>query len=119
MRKLMMICAVACLPAAVGAENRAAVLQVGAGNYQSLIQSGENVAVVAQVGTSNNSEIVQNGSNNVAAVAQIGDSHTRAVVQDGERLGYGSIQANGTVTGSYSGTGGNGFTSTTLDLDVE
>jgi hypothetical protein len=100
------------------AENRAAIMQMGIGNMQSTFQAGSNTAVVVQVGVENDVELAQNGEGNVAAIAQVGENHSRTVVQDGDRLGYGSIQANNALTGSFSQTGGNSFTSITGELDI-
>lgn len=119
MKVLLLIGAMACIAGAATAENKLQVVQIGVDNMQSTLQSGRNTAAVVQAGTENNVSLVQNGNDNVAGIAQIGAGHTRTVVQDGDRLGYGSIQASSNLTGSFSRTGGNAFTSTTADLDAQ
>jgi hypothetical protein len=119
MKVLFFTGAMACLAVAATAENQIQVVQIGVGNMQSTLQSGSNTATVIQAGTENNVSLVQNGSDNAAGIAQVGADHTRTVVQDGDRLGYGSIQASSHLTGSFSQTGGNMFTSTTAELDAQ
>lgn len=118
MKILLIPCAVVLFATAASAENRVEIIQMGISNMQTTFQSGRNAASVAQIGTENNASISQNGDGNVAAIAQIGANHSRSVVQNGDRLGYASIQANNVLTGSFSRTGGNAFTSTTGQLDV-
>lgn len=118
MNNLLILIAILSFATAASAENRSRVVQMGSGNMQSTIQSGQNTAMVGQVGRDNSANVTQTGNNNSAAVAQIGTGHQRTVVQEGDRLGYGSIQANSHLTGSFSRTGGNAFTSTTAQLDV-
>jgi hypothetical protein len=119
MKTFIIIVAAAGLASEVHAENRATIVQFGIGNMQTMIQQGSNTAVVVQGGAGNSSDIQQSGEKNVAAVAQVGTGLSRTVVQDGDRLGYGSIQATSNLTGSFTATGGNAYTSVTADLDVE
>ncbi len=119
MKILLMTCAVVAVASAASAQNRIDVRQIGIGNMQATIQSGRNAATITQFGSGNEVQLEQNGDANVAGIAQIGEGLTRSVVQDGDRLGYGSIQATSPLTGSFSRTGGNSFTSTTGQLDVE
>jgi len=118
MKKLLILPAILGLATAASAENRSAVFQMGVGNFQSTVQSGQNAAVVGQIGRNNGANLAQTGNGNSAAIAQIGAGHERTVVQDGNRLGYGSIQANSHLEGAFSRTGGNAFTSTTAELEV-
>lgn len=118
MRLILITCAIAFAGTAASAENRAHIMQMGIGNMQSTFQSGSNTAVVVQVGEENDVDLEQNGDGNVAAIAQVGEDHERTVVQDGDRLGYGSIQANNELTGSFSLTGGNSYTSITGELEI-
>ena len=119
MKILLMTCAVVAVASAASAQNRVDVRQIGIGNMQSTFQAGRNAAAIAQFGSMNDVQLEQNGEGNVAGIAQIGENLSRSIVQDGDRLGYGSIQATSPLTGSFSRTGGNSFTSTTGQLDVE
>lgn len=115
MRLTYIAAALICTPLTVFGQNVAETVQIGENNQQTTVQSGYNTAVTGQFGSGNSASIMQSGKHNVAAVTQIGDSHQRTVVQSGNYDGYGSVQINKkTFTRSFSGTGGNAFTSTTL-----
>ena len=107
-----------CLPLAAVGQDNATTSQTVQNNHLASLQAGANTALTLQVGKSNNSSIKQSGRNNVATVVQIGENHVRSVNQAGNDQGYGSVQVtNQSYTRSFSGTGGNGFTSTTLDIE--
>lgn len=107
-----------CAAITAEAQNRIEITQIGINNMQATVQTGTNSGMVVQLGADNEVSLTQTGENNVAAIAQIGEGHERTVVQDGHRLGYGSIQADSTLTGTFSQTGGNAYTSTTGVLEV-
>ncbi|MCO4849133.1 MAG: curlin repeat-containing protein [Yoonia sp.] len=120
MRRTLIISAFLCIPLAAVGQDRAITLQVGEGNQQLTAQSGSNIAVTQQFGRNNTASTMQDGRNNVATIVQIGENHVRSVQQVGNNLGYGSVQVtHEKFTSSFSGVGGNAFTSTTLDIDVE
>lgn len=117
MRGTLFIAALICAPLTAFGQNVSDTVQVGENNQLVTVQSGNNVAVTRQFGSANRASITQMGKHNVAAVAQIGNGLSRDVVQTGNYEGYGSVQITGKVYGSYySGTGGNAFTSTTLEF---
>jgi len=115
MRRTLITVALFCAPLAATGQNVADTVQVGENNEQLTVQSGNNFAVTRQYGSDNRASISQTGHRNVAAVAQVGEGHEQTVVQTGDNSGYGSVQVTNKVfTGTYSGVGGNAFTSTTL-----
>ena len=119
MQRSLFLAALICLPITAFGQNLNTTVQVGQDNQQVTLQSGGNAAMTMQIGTNNMSSITQTGRGNVAAVGQVGDNHTRTVEQTGDNAGYGSVQASNEYrSDSYSGFGGNAFTSTTLDIDV-
>lgn len=118
MRRIIISVALLCAPLAASGQNVADTVQVGENNVQLTLQSGSNIAVTRQYGSRNTASITQEGTHNVAAIAQIGEDHERTVVQSGHNLGYGSVQVTNKVySGSYTGVGGNAFTSTTLEFE--
>mgnify|MGYP001822561285 FL=1 len=120
MRRFISAAVLVCLPLTAFGQNLSTTVQVGEDNQQSTIQSGGNAALTMQFGINNISSINQNVQRNFAAVGQVGEGHVRTVDQTGHGIGYGSVQAtHDYYSRSFSGTGGNGFTSTTLDIDVE
>lgn len=119
MRHFISVAALICLPLTAFGQNLSTTVQVGEDNQQVTTQLGANAALTMQVGSNNSSSINQNGRHNVAAVGQVGEGHVRTVDQTGDNLGYGSVQAtHDYYSRSFSGTGGNAFTSTILDIDV-
>lgn len=119
MHSTLIAAALVCTPLTAIGQNMSLTAQVGEYNQQTTIQTGRNTAVTRQYGSKNIASIKQNGQRNVATIAQIGEGHVRNIEQNGNNLGYGSLQAtDDTYTGSHSGTGGNAFTSTTLDIEV-
>ena len=118
MRRIVISVVLLCAPLSASGQNVSDTVQVGENNVQLTLQSGSNIAVTRQYGSRNTGSITQDGTHNVAAIAQIGEDHERTVVQSGHNLGYGSVQVTNKIfTGSYTGVGGNAFTSTTLEFE--
>ena len=119
MRRTLISAAIICAPLAAFGQNVADTDQVGENNQQVTVQSGDNAAFTRQYGSNNLASITQDGRRNVAAIAQIGVGHEQSVSQTGNNLGYGSVQVTNKVfSGTFSRTGGNAFTSTTLEFEA-
>ena len=119
MRRALSLAAFIFLPLTAFSQNLSTSVQVGAGNQQRTTQFGANAALSMQYGSKNTSSITQNGQHNIVAVGQVGEDHLRTVDQTGDNLGYGSVQiTNDHYSKSFSGTGGNAFTSTTVEIDI-
>lgn len=109
-------------PAVFAAENFSTTMQSGRSNFASTLQSGRaNMAVTQQHGAANLASTVQTGFGNIAATVQSGTGFSKSITQTGDRQSFTSFQMDtkGMVTTSGSRTGGNGFTSATVEYETK
>ncbi|MFT6168565.1 MAG: hypothetical protein ACJAR9_000675 [Celeribacter sp.] len=119
MRHPFIAAVLVCAPLTAFGQNISDTQQVGENNLQTTVQSGRNTALTQQYGSNNIASIAQSGKYNLATISQIGDDHEKSIVQTGNYDGFGSVQINKkTFVGSFSGTGGNAITSTTLEFEA-